>query len=142
MPKTRNAQRGRPVNPACIHAPFGNYSHAVLVENVERVLLASGQLGVSGEGEIPPDVVSQARICFDSADAILAEAGLDRSAVVRIAGFVTSREHMRDYMGVRDLWVAELACPPASTLVIVSGFTRPEFKVEVEITAVKACARN
>jgi hypothetical protein len=26
----------------------------------------------------------------------------------------------------------------ASTLVIVSGFTRPEFKVEVEITAVRS----
>jgi len=26
----------------------------------------------------------------------------------------------------------------ASTLVIVSGFTRPEFKVEVEVTAARA----
>jgi enamine deaminase RidA (YjgF/YER057c/UK114 family) len=31
--------------------------------------------------------------------------------------------------------VAGLAIKPASTLVIVSGFTRPEFLVEVEATA-------
>ena len=31
-----------------------------------------------------------------------------------------------------------LAMPSASTLVIVSGFTRPEFKVEVEVTAVRS----
>jgi 2-iminobutanoate/2-iminopropanoate deaminase len=29
------------------------------------------------------------------------------------------------------------APPPASTLMIVSGFTRPEFKVEVEVIAAK-----
>ena len=35
---------------------------------------------------------------------------------------------------------AAATCPGnafASTLVIVSGFTRPEFKVEVEVTAVR-----
>ena len=38
-------------------------------------------------------------------------------------------------MEARDKWVAELDAPPASTLVIVSGFARPELKVEVEVTA-------
>jgi enamine deaminase RidA (YjgF/YER057c/UK114 family) len=28
--------------------------------------------------------------------------------------------------------------PPASTLMIVSGFARPEFKVEVEVIAARA----
>ena len=36
-------------------------------------------------------------------------------------------------MAVRDRYVANP--PPASTLVIVSGFTRPEFLVEVEVVA-------
>jgi len=34
---------------------------------------------------------------------------------------------------VRDRLVADP--PPASTLMIVSGFTRPEFKVEIEVIA-------
>jgi enamine deaminase RidA (YjgF/YER057c/UK114 family) len=37
-------------------------------------------------------------------------------------------------MAVRDRVVGDP--PPASTLMIVSGFTRPEFKVEVEVIAV------
>jgi enamine deaminase RidA (YjgF/YER057c/UK114 family) len=37
---------------------------------------------------------------------------------------------------VRDRYV--MLPPPASTLMIVSGFTRPEFKVEVEAIAAKA----
>jgi enamine deaminase RidA (YjgF/YER057c/UK114 family) len=39
-------------------------------------------------------------------------------------------------MAVRDRFVA--VPPPASTLVIVAGFSRPEFKVEVEVIAAKA----
>jgi 2-iminobutanoate/2-iminopropanoate deaminase len=53
--------------------------------------------------------------------------------VVRINAYVTDRAHMAGYMAVRDRLFPEN--PPASTLVIVSGFTRPEFKVEVEVVA-------
>jgi enamine deaminase RidA (YjgF/YER057c/UK114 family) len=42
---------------------------------------------------------------------------------------------MAGYMAARDAWLAGVARLPASTLVIVSGFTRPEFLVEVEVTA-------
>jgi len=55
--------------------------------------------------------------------------------VIRINAFVTAREHMRGYMAARDVWLADVARLPASTLVIVQGFTRPEFLVEVEVTA-------
>ena len=55
---------------------------------------------------------------------------------IRIEPPVTDRAHMAGYMAVRDHYVAQP--PPASTLVIVTGFTRPEFKVEVEAIAAKA----
>jgi 2-iminobutanoate/2-iminopropanoate deaminase len=42
---------------------------------------------------------------------------------------------MKEYMEVRDRFVAD--SPPASTLMIVSGFTRPEFLVEIEAVAAK-----
>jgi enamine deaminase RidA (YjgF/YER057c/UK114 family) len=53
--------------------------------------------------------------------------------VVRINAYVTDRVHMAPYMAVRDRYVA--LPPPASTLMIVTGFTRLEFKVEVEAIA-------
>ena len=77
------------------------------------------------------------RLAYSSANirAILNEAGTDIENVLRFSAFVTRREHMAAYMQVRDRWVAGLAVKPASTLVIVSGFTRPEFLVEVEALA-------
>ena len=57
------------------------------------------------------------------------------SDLVRVNAYVTAREHMAGYMRARDRAVA--SPPPASTLMIVGGFTRPEFLVEVEAVAAK-----
>jgi enamine deaminase RidA (YjgF/YER057c/UK114 family) len=43
---------------------------------------------------------------------------------------------MAEYMAVRDRYVSDPL--PASTLMIVGGFTRPEFLVEVEVVAAKS----
>ena len=42
---------------------------------------------------------------------------------------------MAGYMAARDAWLASVPHLPASTLMIVSGFTRPEFVVEIEVVA-------
>ncbi len=126
----------RALNPAGIRAPFGRYSHGMAVAPAGRMVFCSGQLGVAPDDRVPDTVSEQAELCFSNIAAILAEAGLDFGDVVRLNAFVTRRDHMADYMAVRDRFVGDP--PPASTLVIVSGFTRPEFLVEVEATAVAA----
>jgi enamine deaminase RidA (YjgF/YER057c/UK114 family) len=55
--------------------------------------------------------------------------------IVRLNAYVTDRAYMAPYMAVRDRYVG--SPPPASTLMIVTGFTRVEFKVEVEALAAK-----
>lgn len=55
--------------------------------------------------------------------------------VCHISAYVTGRIHMADYMAARDAFLAEREVLPSSTLMIVSGFTRPEFTVEVEVWA-------
>ena len=57
------------------------------------------------------------------------------SDIVRINAFVTAREHLRGYMAARDRYVG--TPPPASTLMIVSGFARPDFVVEIEAVAAR-----
>ena len=74
---------------------------------------------------------------FGNLDAILAEAGSDKDHVLRVNAYVTDRAHMAGYMAARDAWLADSAVLPASTLMIVSGFTRPEFLVEIEVMAVR-----
>ncbi len=125
----------RQITPPDIAPPFARYAHGVEVPPGRRLILTSGQLGLSQDGTIPEDAGAQADICFASIDAILRAAGAGREDVVRINAFVTDRAHMAGYMAARDRWLAGVTRLPASTLVIVAGFTRPEFKVEIEVVA-------
>jgi enamine deaminase RidA (YjgF/YER057c/UK114 family) len=122
------------LSPPALFPPFARYSHGIAVRPA-RLVATSGQLGIRADGTVPEDARDQADLCFAAIAAILAEAGLGPAHVIRLNAFVTDRAHMPAYMAARDAWLAAVATPPASTLVIVTGFTRPEFKVEVEALA-------
>lgn len=92
---------------------------------------------MAADGSIPPTVTAQADLCFANIDAILQEAGMGRIDIFHITAFVTDRAYMADYMAARDAYLADITDLPASTLLIVSGFTKPEFKVEIQVTAAR-----
>jgi len=125
----------RQINPTGIAPPFGRYAHGIAVPAKMRLIVTSGQLGMSADGSVPDTAAAQAEICFANIEAILAAEGGGPEHVVRLNAFVTDRAHFPDYMAARDRWLADVVQVPASTLVIVSGFTRPDFLVEVEATA-------
>ena len=124
------------INPASVRKPFGQYSHGLVLPAQGTLLVTSGQLGIRPDDTIPESVEDQAEICFQAIGAILEEAGMSFADVIRIGGFVTRREDFASYMAVRDRYTRDPR--PVSTLLIVTGFTRPEFKVEVEVTALKS----
>ena len=123
----------QPLDPPSIRPPFARYSHGVEVASAKRLAVVSGQLGVRPDDTVPESVGEQAELCFANIAAILGEAGMSLADIVRINAYVTDRADMKAYREVRDRMVADP--PPDSTLMIVSGFTRPEFKVEIEVIA-------
>jgi enamine deaminase RidA (YjgF/YER057c/UK114 family) len=125
----------RSIIPTTIRPPFANYSHGVEVPAGARLLFVSGQLGITPDDHIPDDAGEQADLCFRAIGEVLQAAGMAFADVVRINAFVTDRAFLQPYMMARDRHVG--SPPPASTLMIVSGFARPEFKVEVEVIAAK-----
>lgn len=134
----RTEQEPAPVKaytPDTIRPPFARYSHAVEAPAGHRLLALSGQLGIAADETVPKAAGAQADLCFANIDAILTEAGLDRSAIMRVNAYVTDRAWLADYMAARDRYLGEVDPPPASTLMIVSGFAREIFKVEVEVLA-------
>ena len=121
------------ITPAGIRPPFARYSYGVEIPPGSRILVCSGQLGVAPDDKVPATIEEQTHLCFRNIEAVLKAAGFSFADVVRINSFVTSRDHLKGYMSVRDLYISDP--PPASTLMIVSGFSRPEFLVEVEVIA-------
>ena len=123
------------LNPATIAPPFARYSHGIEVPPGWRMVRTSGQLGQAHDGTVPEGSEAQAAICFENIAAILGEAGMGAGDVCHVSAYVTDRAHMPGYMAARDAFLAGNDVLPSSTLVIVSGFTRPEFVVEVEVWA-------
>lgn len=123
----------RALSPPSIPRPLARYSHGIAVPAGYRLVVTSGQLGIGSDGQVPADCETQAELCFANIAAILSEDGMTFANVVRLNAYVTGREHMQAYMRVRDRQFP--GTPPASTLMIVSGFTRPEFVVEIEVIA-------
>lgn len=121
------------LSPSTIHPPFAPYSAGVEVPSRSRLVFVSGQLGISKDGVIPPDCGGQAELAFANIAAILEEAGMGLGDIVRINAYVTGREHLQAYMQVRNGLFSDPL--PASTLMIVAGFARPEFVVEIEAVA-------
>ena len=118
------------INPREIHPPLARYNHAVVTGGW---LLSSGTLGIGRNGEIPEEIEGQCAFCFENVKAILQSAQMTFDDVVRFNAFVTDRSYFEPYGRVRARYVTKTDF--ASTLVIVSGFTRPEFKIEIEIAA-------
>lgn len=121
--------------PDTIRPPFANYHHAVEVPPGTRLLVCSGQLGITQDDTIPETAEEQTSLCFENIGEILKSADMDYSNILRINAYVTDRAHLAGYMSARDRFVTDP--PPASTLMIVSGFARPDFKVEIEVMAGK-----
>lgn len=124
----------RELNPTSIHPPFAAYSHGIEIPASWRIVRTSGQLGISTDASVPESAYEQAIICFENIRAILATASMEPRDIAHISAFVTDREHLAQYMQARDAFLAG-SHMPASTLMVVSGFSRPEFVVEVEVLA-------
>ncbi|WP_017443802.1 RidA family protein [Gayadomonas joobiniege] len=122
------------INPTSMAAPFGRYSHAVLVSQKQRLLKTSGQLALSLDKQIPQSAYQQATLIFQNLARLLEQAQMQKSDIIHLTAYVTDRQYMAEYMQARDEFLGNIT-PPASTLLIVSGFTLPEFKVEIELTA-------
>ncbi len=123
--------------PTTIAPPVARYAHGVEIPAGARLVRTSGQLGIAADGTVPSGSQAQAEICFMNIATILAEAGMSAADVCHVSAYVTDRSHMQGYMAARDTFLADRTELPTSTLIIVSGFTRPEFFVEVEVWAAR-----
>jgi enamine deaminase RidA (YjgF/YER057c/UK114 family) len=125
----------RPLMPPTIAPPLARYAHGVEVTGPCRMIRTSGQLGVCPDGSVALTVQEQARFCFANILAILAEGDMGVANICHISAWLTDRADLPAYMAARDAFLAGIDGLPASTLLIVAGFSRPEFKVEVEVWA-------
>ncbi|KVN38635.1 hypothetical protein WJ63_01180 [Burkholderia pyrrocinia] len=122
-------------NPAGIATPLSRYSHGASASTAARWLHISGQVGVAPDGTIPDDPEQQMELAWDNVFAVLADAGMVATDLLKVDGFVTRPDLVPLYRTVRERRLAGHAT--ASTLVIVAGLVVPELQVEIQAIAAR-----
>lgn len=113
----------------------GPYAAATLATGT-RILTISGALSEDENGDPVwgDDPEAQARQCLQNIDTILRSVGATKEHVVRIGVFLTDMADRPAVARARIEYFGEHE--PAATLVQISSLVLPEFKVEIEATAV------
>jgi enamine deaminase RidA (YjgF/YER057c/UK114 family) len=127
------AQALQRINPPGLSKPT-TYSHIV---RAGKTLYIAGQVGADASGKIAgPGMVEQLEQVLKNLETALKSQGADFSHVARITIYTTDVDAFRapDAAAVRARYFG--VSLPASTLVGVVRLATPEFKVEIEATAV------
>lgn len=115
-------------------AAIGPYSQAIRSGDM---LFASGQIGLDpATGQlVPGGIAEQTKRVFENIKAVLTEAGLDITHVVKTTVYLKS---MSDFAVVNEIYASFLASagvvPPARSTVAVAGLPKDAL-VEIEVIA-------
>jgi 2-iminobutanoate/2-iminopropanoate deaminase len=121
------------INPPGLSTP-ATYSHIV---KAGKLLFIAGQVGAKADGTVVgPGMKEQTEQVLANLQAALKSQGLDFSHVAKITIYTTSISEFRaqDVADVRAKFFG--ASRPASTLVQIQQLASPDYKIEVEATAV------
>ena len=133
LPMHVSGQALQRINPPGLSTPT-TYSHIV---KAGKTLYIAGQVGADASGKIAGEtMVQQLEQVFKNIEIALKSQGADFSHVARITIYTTDVDAVRapDAAAVRAKYLG--ANRPASTLVGVTRLASPEYKVEIEATAV------
>jgi 2-iminobutanoate/2-iminopropanoate deaminase len=122
------------VNPRGIAAPQSRYSHGVVHSARSRRVVISGQVGMRMDGTVPEDLAEQIELAFDNLFAVVREAGMGPTDIIRITAYATEPGTVAQFRQVRDRKLNGHAT--ACTYLQVAGLASPAFRFELEGEAV------
>lgn len=126
----------KPVNPWSWQDALA-FSQGVETQGAQRLLFVAGQASVDAQGGAvhAGDMAAQLNQAFDNLEAVLAQAGLALTNVVRLNYYVTDMQAFVDASATVAARLDSLRVKPCGTLLGVSRLFHPELLVEMEATA-------
>ena len=113
--------------------PVSHFTHVV---RAGRIVFVSGCVATDGEGRLVggSDVVAQTRQGHENTKQCRAAAGATFADVCKVTVFLKNVAHREAVNTVRKEYFGKSR--PASTLIEISQFVRPDLLLEIEATAV------
>ena len=132
-------QRIRPFNTRDTYpdqALDNDLAQAVVAGNLVFLRGQVGQDLDTAESVGTGDVAAQAEQAMTNVATLLAECGSSLDEICKIVVYLTDRSYREAAYQVIGRWL--MGVHPVSTGVVVSALARPEWLVEIDVTAVKA----
>lgn len=125
-------------NPASVHAPLAAYSHQIQLDGAERLLVLSGQVGMTPDGEVPDDAAEQFDVALANVISNVEDAGMSAADVVKLTFYLTERIDPQRRAAILTDRLGEHA--PCMTLLFVAALAAPSLKVEIDAWASSAAS--
>jgi 2-iminobutanoate/2-iminopropanoate deaminase len=120
-------------NPESVHAPLAPYTHQIEITGSERLVVLSGQVGMTKDGAVPADPIDQLEIALTNVEANLAAAQMTMQDVVKLTFYLVGeidtprrREVVAKHLGGHE---------PCMTLIYVAALAAPQYRVEIDAWA-------
>ena len=119
-----------------IGAPSGHFAHANAIEARGRLVFISGMTSKAADGSVVGigDIAAQTRQMCENVKAAVEAAGGTMADICRVDVYVKDMGGFDIIHRVRREYFPNP--PPASTMVAVSGFTHPDYLIEMAAIAV------
>ena len=127
----------RAINPSPWLQHF-NMNHAIEVTDASRTLYLSGQTSTNAEGGPlhPGDLVAQFQTAWDNLKAVLHEANMEPTHIVRMNIYTTDvAQFMEKAEDMIPIFASD-GVQPVCTLIGISALFDPDLMVEIEATVV------
>lgn len=126
-----------PVNPWQWSLDFG-FNQGELLEGHTRELYLSGQAAMSGDGQPQHagDMAAQVNLALDNIEAVLEQANMGLSNVVRLNIYTTDVDLLFANYGLIAERLGSAGVAPPGSLLGVTRLAFPDLMVELEATAV------
>ncbi|WP_435870779.1 RidA family protein [Micromonospora globbae] len=132
MPMQRSA-----VNPWTWSVELG-YNQGEIVTGHTRTLYCAGQTAMSDDGkpQHAGDMAAQLALSLDNLEAVLGEAGMSLTNLVRLNVYTTDVDQLFAHYGVLAARLGAAGVAPTTTMLGVTRLAIPTLMVELEGTAV------
>lgn len=120
-------------NPDGVHAPLGAYVHQIELAADDRLLVLSGQVGMTPDEQVPDDPVAQTDVALTNLELNLRAAGMDVSDLVKVTFYLVGEVDLDAWRRVVGAHLGDHR--PAMTLLFVARLGTPALLVEVDAWA-------